>query len=89
MELRTEGRRLGGRGSEGMNQRMPGAPREIRVRGSCPLRPKNPRNHSSLSDIWGDSSQRLATRMDGEKETNDVSRWPPSDPWFAGRKGPR
>lgn len=71
-----------------MNQRMPGHPREIRVRGNCPLRPKNRRNHSSLSDIWGDSSQRLAVGLNGEKETHYVPRWPHSDLWVRREKGP-
>lgn len=56
--------------------------------GSCPSRPKNRRNHSRLSDIWGDSSQGLAVRMDSEKETNCVPRWPRSDQWVRREKGP-
>lgn len=33
-----------------------------------------------MSDIWGDSSRRLATRAGGEKETSEVPRWPRADP---------
>ena len=38
------------------------------------MRPKGRRNHSRLSDTWGDSSQKLAGRMGGEEETNPISK---------------
>lgn len=43
------------------------------------MRPKGQRNHSNLSDIWGDSSQRLGVHMDSEMETDHVPKCPDSD----------
>lgn len=42
-----------------------------------------------MSDIWGDSSQRLAIRMDSEKETNYVPTCPHPDLWMHRDKGPK